>query len=496
MEPNTLPPIIPTTTPGVPSSPREDVSGALLASLATQYAKASVDAQKQFESWIGIMRKGKYSFEEIAKFAETEQKNGMALLNIRKSEASVMRQFAPEMNMTIEQMRKMPLKDLGKNLGGIAGSFANLLNPVMAVGTAVTAMAAVFKGAFDSISHLNAGAAGFAVSRGDISGAINSSYKDRKAVNLANAAMGVMGYSREEQGAIRGTLNRAVPLTAQQGLGATMAAASIAKLTGEDPTVVAKREAEALKSGVHLSEFDRVLQHTINHAKEFGTSSSEAAKRTDDLFMANRALGVSYTDASKIAGRFSNELNKGIITIGELANLDPRKRQVQDNFRMIAVARMAGLKIPGVTDEADMMKANARLTPKMLEKIGLEAPNLFAKRVGGGDAEREQTFRQMLAQGAASTGVAGITMAATAGGKIPAAEGISTDDAKQIASFASQAASLEGAVASWSKTIGDATRGLGDLTDSFVNAASRFAGAGGAGPSGYGQDSGMRPRED
>lgn len=387
--------------PPIQPAPNQSINDKAWAEARHNEALAMQDSTAVIKKFIESARKAGDSWERITKDMELVMPDKMRLAGIYGKGADATQRLSSGANLSFDAMMKMPMHELFKDMSSLGMSVTALLNPTMLAATSLYSLGKGIKYVYDEIAHMNMSAQRTALGRGDINAAMNPSFSDYASGAIIRKNFGRMGYRDEDIARTGKSLTGTIGLSSFQNTAAMTSAGSIARRSDDDPSIVGKRIGEALKSGVSLKDFNKIFDETAAYVKENGLSLKEASEQTHSLFLASRALGVSYDDAKTIVMSFGGELQKGILTISDLANLDPAHREFSQNAGLIAMAKANGVVVKGVTDQENMVKAVGaldRLGPtartKAVEKMyGAVKP--MADRIGG-DADTATGLRHIL----------------------------------------------------------------------------------------------------
>jgi hypothetical protein len=459
---------------GPTGQPQRVDKAASEAAVIYNQARAYQDAEKAAVKFVDTMRKMGHSFEDIAKYGEKLPELEKKLLNVRSGEASEWKRFASELNLSWDQIKKMPLKDLGKNFGNIAESVFKLSNPIMSIGTAALLAIEGVKALVNSLGRMNQAAGGFALASGNIQGAIAPSVANRASTISAAARLTGMGFGGDERKSIQQGLMGQLAFTknreAMEASRPMVAAGAIARVSAQDPAAVAERMGRALQSGISLSDYERAVMNITKDTKSFGTSVAVAAQRTDELTMANRAVGMTATGSAKAIKNFSAELDRGILTLSDIQNLDPARRQMSQTMATIQLAKITGQKIPGVTDQSDPMKALNNILRMKPEDSATMMKNILEKgipKMGAitGGRGRELAGTLAIAQGGGFGAPTGMTTAMAHGINPAEMPKLNLEGAKGMEELADQATKVSGSFDDFNSMIRKTIGFLGEFND-------------------------------
>lgn len=465
----------PTGQPIMSQQGGEDVSKRLAEQAAVNLARAIQEIEPRIAKFTDTLRRSGRTYEDILRSAEELLPAELQLAKIRKGSVEDLKRLAPEMNMSLEQIRKMPLKDVLKNFDNIASSLVKANPALLGIGTVATMAVRGLQNVYDSLARLQGAAGQFALARGETSGALNPSRNDLLSVAAARGSAAMMGMGEDQLKSMQAALTKAISLpTAAQGGAVLRGAAAVGTLSQTDPATVATRIAEALKAGVSLGEFNKVFDETRGFAKHFGLSVQEMTAMNHDLWRSSRALGTGYEDTRRLVTSFGRELAAGTMTLADIQGLDPARRQFMDTAKMIQLSKAAGVNVPGITDQKDIFSAVGALnlmdqtarTRAMRTMFRGTAGNL-AERFGGDTPESGAGIRKFLLDSILGGAPEGLQREIVTGRKAPTFAPNVQDQARLI-SLAKEATAVDEAAAGVTKTLWKLFKAANAASDALI----------------------------
>lgn len=175
--------------------------------------------------------------------------------------------------------------------------------------------------------------------------------------------------------------------TAEQLTAGVQASGAMAKMTGMDPNDVASIITTAIRTGAidqnnipggMFGEDGKqgLYQKIATGAAESEMSMKEYSKSLFELWQTTRNYNISFEDTQKLLGHWSDQLNKGIVSLGEVANLSSGK-SMSDSQKIFMAQQM---EITGSPLEM-MTKFEASLMdPAFQDKMGHKIFEMASQR--------------------------------------------------------------------------------------------------------------------
>ena len=273
---------------------------------------------------------------------------------------------------------------LRKDLGGALDKFSPALGEIgglLKAAGPVTALVTGFILVVDKMADLNKEAV-------DVNRQFSSMYSTIKDIADLQNHMSMMGYDKEETNNITSRLARnGAASTAEQLTDATITTGAFAKMTGMETSSVANMIAMAVKSGALdannlqggvFGEGGKpgLFQNMTKGAAEASMSMEQYSKSLFDLWGTTRNYNISFEDTQKLMGRWGDSLNKGIVSLNDIAALSTGSK-FSDGQKIFMAQQMG---IEGSPLEM-MTKFEASLSkPEFQERLGTKVYDMAKQR--------------------------------------------------------------------------------------------------------------------
>lgn len=414
-QPNGMPPIMPTTSMGVPSTSSDPMSQSIeaMAVRFTEHARVVDESKRKLTAWVTMMERANVTLDQMAQHATKEQRTQLEHLGVTKVSAAALREYSTAMNLSFEQIKKMPLKDVVRNFSGLTSSMIQLMNPVMELGTAAALAAAGVQYVVDSMAQLNRNARGFSVQSGAMftAGGFAPSQASKEALLLGEEKMNKLGMSdngdREKFFTAisamfpKGGLNP--DALAKRGAEIGPAALRFGTATGTGPDKALEMLSGAARFNLDISRFGQGLRNAANDMKDMPLG--EASASIYELWNSTKRLGVGFEQAGRTAKSFEGDLKSGLLTTQDVAKMmtGPKQSSVQEVAKFMALARSAGVQgLPtggSVVNQVGKFADMAQNGSISVDAVFRQMFAHFSKQFGGGTGGQMMARDMLKSQG-------------------------------------------------------------------------------------------------
>jgi len=264
---------------------------------------------------------------------------------------------------------EMLQKDFGSAMGNIVGQFGELAS-LLKAGGPIAAGAVAF-------SLIETRAAELTKNAVDINRQFDALKETSKDIAAIWNELNDLGFNNEQSGAAILALTKTGAFPSKEMLReASQAAAGMSKQTGipieEMGNIIAQAvragtlEPGNIQNGLIRQDGRGILQNLIKGADEAEMSLTGYSKAVFDLWQTTRNYNIDFENTNKILVSWHDELNKGLMTVSDLANL-ASGQSMSDSQKIFAAQQM------GITGSPlEMMTKFEKLlsSPEGIDKLG------------------------------------------------------------------------------------------------------------------------------